>query len=107
MTPDLRAAIERGERELSLWKPKEYDFHVSISLTDLRLLLDAVKELERDAEGLRRKYEKAHVGELQSLTCIFRSWVADELHVYDCDEDRAYAQHLLDRIDAALAKEQP
>lgn len=74
---------------------------------ELLELADLAEALERDAEGLRRKYEKAHVGELQSLTCIFRSWVADELHVYDCDEDRAYAQHLLDRIDAALAKEQP
>lgn len=99
MTPDLRAAIEWAEEYLIGRR--------GVSTTCLRTLLDAVKWLERDAEGLRRKYEKAHVGELQSLTCIFRSWVADELHVYDCDEDRAYAQHLLDRIDAALAKEQP
>lgn len=108
MTPDLRAAIERAEKvadyigKHARWSAVGWDaiFHE----TDLRILLDAVKGLERDAE--RYRWLRKPGADNREVTIL----VGDDPPGLLKNETAwyGYSGEALDAaIDAALAEEQP
>ncbi|MCC7144281.1 MAG: hypothetical protein IT349_19470 [Candidatus Eisenbacteria bacterium] len=104
MTPDLKAVIERGERALRAYVIDD-ESGVEVSYADLRALLDAVKELERDAERLRFVAELVDgIGDvdLYEEAGFYASAFGREE-----PNDSDYIAAVRTAIDAAIAKEQP